>query len=52
MDEIVETVQNIQETFQQRIEDQIFDAPVPQTVEEQLVVVAPTLATTDATFPQ
>ena len=33
------------------IEDQIFDAPVPQTMEEQLVAVTPTPATTDATFP-
>ena len=33
------------------IEDQIFDAPVPQTMEEQFVAVTPTPATTDATFP-
>ena len=33
------------------VEDQIFDAPVPQTVEEKFVGVAPTPATTDATFP-
>ena len=33
------------------VEDQIFDAPVPQTVEENFVGVAPTPATTDATFP-
>ena len=40
-----------QEPSQQSIEDQTFDAPVPQTVEEQLVAVAPTPATTDVTFP-
>ena len=33
------------------IEDQILDAPVPQTMEEQFVPVTPTPATTDATFP-
>ena len=39
-----------QEPFQQCIEDQTFDAPVPQPVEEQLVAVAPTPATTHVTF--
>ena len=29
------------------IEEQIVDAPVPQTLEEQFVAVTPTLATTD-----
>ena len=33
------------------IEDQIFDAPVPQTMEEQFVAVTPTPATTDTPFP-
>ena len=36
-----------QEHFQQNIEDQTFDAPVPQVMEEQLVAVTPTPATTD-----
>ena len=36
-----------QEPFQQSIEDQTFDAPVPQVMEEQLVAVTPTPATTD-----
>ena len=53
----MEIVPIIQERFQQSIEEQIIDAPeivdspVPQVVEEQLVAVAPTPATTDATFP-
>ena len=39
VEEIVESVHNIQECFQQSIEEQIVDAPVPQVVEEQLVAV-------------
>ena len=43
--------------FSKSIEEQIVDAPeivdspVPQVVEEQLVAVAPTPASTDETFP-
>ena len=51
VEEIVESVQIVLERVQQSIEEQIVDAPVPQIVEEQLVAVAPTPATTDATFP-
>ena len=57
MEEMVETVHILLERFQQSIEEQIVgapeivDPPVPQVVEEQLVAVAPTPATTDATFP-
>ena len=51
VEEIVESVQIVQDRVQQSIEEQIVDAPVPQIVEEQLVAVAPTPATTDATFP-
>ena len=39
------------EEIEDVVEDQIFDALVPQTVEEHFVAVTPTLATTDATFP-
>ena len=57
VEEIVESVQIVQDRVQQNIEEQIVDAPemvaspVPQVVEEQLVAVAPTPATTDETFP-
>ena len=43
-EETVESVQIIQERIQQSIEEPIVDAPVPQTMEEQLVAVAPTPA--------
>ena len=50
VDETVQRVQIVQEPFQQSIEDQTFDALVPQIVEEQFVAVTPTLATTVVTF--
>ena len=57
VEETVESPQIVQDRVQQSIEEQIVDdpenvdSPVPQVVEEQLVAVAPTPATTDATFP-
>ena len=42
---------SIPQCAEEIIEDQIFDALVPQTVEEQFVAVTPTPVITDATFP-